>query len=307
MSTPNNDNNKAPTHRHLNFELVEYTTRKVEDEDVVFYTIRVSTENYAWNIRKRFRQIYELYKSLPKVNRQCIRLDRPILSKRNDKDLTHRMSQIRSVLGHIGELAHDKYVLMFVTVDIFIDNLCDFEGIVQHLLARKEIEMKNEIHKETVAKMLSDTKIVNYRNTISEMENFIKGIVAHNKALTDNIHELTGRIHDIENSYLVQRREHCAMTAECTELRNIIKSEKEASRDIHEKYNALHEECYSAKVELIAVKEERERLKRKLELYDQSTVRYASVQRTHYTMSPYDTSTSYIHNMNEPSAPPMTF
>ena len=307
MSTPNNDNNKAPTHRHLNFELVEYTTRKVEDEDVVFYTIRVSTENYAWNIRKRFRQIYELYKSLPKVNRQCIRLDRPILAKRNDKDLTHRMSQIRSVLGHIGELAHDKHVLMFVTADIFIDNICDFEEIVQHLLARKEIEMKNEIHKETVAKMLSDTKIANYRNTISEMENFITGIVAHNKALTDNIHELTGRIHDIENSYLVQRREHCAMTAECAELRNIIKSEKEASRDIHEKYNALHEECYSAKVELIAVKEERDGLKRKLELYDHSTVRYASVQRTPPTMSPYDTPTSSIQSIFEPSAPPMKF
>ena len=302
-----NDTNPDPsptTHRHLKFELVEYTTRKVEDEDVVFYSIRVSTENYAWNIRKRFRQIYELYKSFPKIHRQCIRLDRPILSKRNDKDLTHRMSQIRSVLAHISstaELAHDSHVLLFVSADIFIDNICDFEEIVQNLLARKEIEMKNAIHKETVAKMLSDTKIANYRTTISEMEDFIRGMVAHNKHLNDTIHDLTGKIHDTETTYLVQRREYSAITAECAELRNIHRNEKQNHHETLDKYNAVLEESYEIKMELVSVKEERDQLKRRLEFYDKGTVRYIPVQQT----PPYNnTPTASIQSVFEPSAPP---
>lgn len=301
----------------MRFELTTHSTRRVEEEDVVFYTVAVTTDRYMWHIQKRFRQIYQFYKSLPKVHRQCICLDRSIISKRNDRDLIHRIKQIRSMLAHLSDtptLSESPLVTNFIITDIFIQSPSDFEDIVQKMIAKKEIHMKNEIHKETVGKMLSDSRIANYKTTISEMEDFIQTTVAHNKQLTTTISELTARLQDIENSHMEYRCISSVVKAECAELRNILACEKESHQKAVQSNTQLTEELHQMHMGFISLREECDHLKKKLALMEGYSVRYAQPPPRIYSMfhpesstptSPYHTTVENNTQPIHPSAPPM--
>lgn len=205
----------------------------IENEET-YYVLLIEHKMLEWQIKKRFSQFYGLYLELHRLYPELSipKLDKQFLGFNQDK----RNLQLNNFIDFLSKnfvLSATNHFQKFILCDIFLEHIEDFLSITKHK------------QKEYVKNFLSDTKITNYKNYITSLENQMLEVIEHKKTIINQLNINATRLNqlDIENGDL--RLKNSSTVAENMELRKIYENNKSTIRDLTESIELVHTELDS--------------------------------------------------------------
>ena len=209
---------------------ISFIEFKPIDKDI-YYIFYIEYRGFEWHIRKRFSNFHSLYLELVKKYERVPKIEKTLLSVDYTKRLDDIVAFINYIVYNFCRFKSENYIMDFFYSDIFVNSVDDF------------ISINKNKQREYVKNFLSDSKVANYKNYITTLENQIVEIVDKKRELLKNLEENSVKLNKIEEEYFSIKLRLVSIEAENKELRRIYETQKSSNKDLSDLANLFHEDC----------------------------------------------------------------
>ena len=159
---------------------------------------------------------------------------------------------------------------------------------------------------EYVKNFLSDSKISNYKNYITSLENQNMEIIAHKKNILEQLGEVTERFQKVDDENNKNRLTICSLTAENNELRKIYENNKNNNRELLDMIALTNKEIESSHNQIIDLECSNKEFRKRCDVLEsEKRSLYSRIDELTKINQQFEKDFEPIYKLYPPSAPPM--